>query len=332
MRIVDVTDAWEPQQNGVVRTMKRTRDEAAKLGHDLWFVTPNDFVSFPCPTYPEIRLSLVRAGSIGRRIEALKPDALHISTEGPLGYAARAWCRREGIPFTTAYHTRFPEYVQTRFRWPLDWSYAMLRRFHGAAARTMVATPSLHEDLTARGFGNLAYWSRGVDLDHFHPVGKGAIALKGPIFINVGRVAPEKNIEAFLALDLPGTKVVVGDGPARAGLERRFPEAVFLGRRSDADLPALYAAADVFVFPSRTDTFGLVLLEAMACGVPVAAYPVMGPRDVVTDPAAGALDEDLRAACLKALELKPEAARTHALRFSWESAAKQFLGNLAPIR
>ncbi len=332
MRIVDVTDAWEPQQNGVVRTMKRTREEAAKLGHDLWFVTPQDFVSFPCPTYPEIRLSLASSRGIGKRIEALRPEALHISTEGPLGYAARAWALREKVPFTTAYHTRFPEYVHTRFRWPLAWSYAMLRRFHTSAARTMVATRSLYEDLSERGFRHLVYWSRGVDLDHFRPVGRDALGLKRPIFINVGRVAPEKNIEAFLALDLPGTKVVVGDGPARAGLEKRFPEAVFLGRRTDADLPGLYAAADVFVFPSRTDTFGLVLLEAMACGLPVAAYPVMGPRDVVTDPAAGALDEDLRAACLRALALKPEAARAHALKFSWENAARQFLANLVPLR
>lgn len=332
MKVAIVTDAWLPQQNGVVRTLGRTRDELAKLGHEVAFVTPPDFVSLPCPTYPEIRLSLVTPRQVGRRIEALSPDALHISTEGPLGYAARAWAGREGAAFTTAYHTRFPEYVHARFRWPLSWSYAQLRRFHARATRTMVATRTLHEDLTARGFSHLAYWSRGVDIDQFRPGPKQAIAVPRPVFLYVGRVAIEKNVEAFLGLDLPGSKVVVGDGPARADLERRFPNARFLGSRPDSELPALYAAADVFVFPSLTDTFGLVMLEALASGVPVAAFPVMGPRDVLDDPKAGVLDTDLRAACLKALDLDPAAARAHALRYTWAAAAKQFLGNLSPLR
>ena len=338
MRITIVTDAWAPQVNGVVRTLSATRAELEALGHVVTMITPRSFATFPCPSYPEIRLALAGPGRIGKAIEDSRCDALHIATEGPLGWAARRHALRRGLRFTTAYHTRFPEYLQPRLGIPLGASYALLRRFHAPAANVMAPTPSIVDALTARGFANVVLWSRGVDLAAFTPASSGAAslpepALRRPVFLYVGRVAVEKNIEAFLGLDLPGTKWIVGDGPQRAALQRRHggPGIVWSGARDPNDLARLYAAADVFVFPSRTDTFGLVMLEAMACGLPVAAFDVPGPRDVVGGSDAGVLDQDLRQACLRALSIPRDRARAHAERFGWDAAARQFLGHLRPV-
>jgi glycosyltransferase involved in cell wall biosynthesis len=334
LRIAIVTDAWRPQVNGVVRTLTETKRQLEAAGHTVEMIAPECFTTFPCPTYPEIRLSLAGTKSVGRLIDAFAPDAVHIATEGPLGWAARGACLARKLPFTTAYHTRFPEYVQARIGAPLSWSYAVLRRFHSAASRVMVPTPTVKADLEHWGFANVVLWTRGVDLDLFRPGRRDRLATKPPIFVYVGRVAVEKNVEAFLSLDLPGSKWVVGEGPAMATLKARYPEASYLGVLQQTELAEVYSAADVFVFPSKTDTFGLVLLEAMACGTPVAAFPVTGPLDVLGDvpPAqsGGAMDDDLRAACLRALEIPRERARAHAMRYSWAECARQFADHLRP--
>jgi glycosyltransferase involved in cell wall biosynthesis len=329
-RITIVTDAWTPQVNGVVRSIEMTNRELGRLGVAVDMVTPADFRTVPLPTYPEIRLAVAGYRAVARRIEAGQPSCVHIATEGPLGFRARRWCLTNGVRFTTSYHTRFPEYVASRLPVPPALLYALVRRFHNAGRGCMVATPSLARELEAKGFRNLMPWSRGVDASIFRPYPDEppVLDLPRPIFLNVGRVSVEKNLEAFLALPLPGTKVIVGDGPARADLEARYPQAVFTGARHGIDLARHYASADVFVFPSRTDTFGNVLLEALACGVPVAAYPVTGPLDIIGGTGAGALDHDLRAACLRALDVPREAALAVARRYTWEAAAGQFLDNV----
>jgi glycosyltransferase involved in cell wall biosynthesis len=332
LRILLVTDAWEPQVNGVVRTLKTTARELTAMGHEVRFLTPLEFRTLPCPTYPEIRLSLFPGPKVNELIREFDPDVLHIATEGPLGMAARGFALRNDFPFTTAYHTRFPEYVHARFRLPLSWSYAWLRRFHGPSRSIMAPTQVVVDDLVANGFNNVKLWSRGVDADIFRPQPSKRLNSLPPIFLYVGRVAVEKNVEAFLALDLPGSKWVVGTGPALDRIRARFPEVNYLGVLEREDLAQVYAAADVFVFPSKTDTFGLVLLEAMACGLPVAAYPVTGPRDVIGDSKAGALHEDLRTACLAALSLKREDALARAGLFTWRAATEQFFGHLHPRR
>ena len=329
MKIAIVTDAWRPQTNGVVQTLSTTADALRSGGHDVAVIEPGQFRTFPCPTYPEIRLAWFPSRKLGAMLEAFDPDAVHIATEGTLGRAARGWCRRRRFPFTTSYHTQFPEYVRARAPIPLVVSYAHLRRFHSAAQRTMVATAAMQRQLESRGFRNLVRWTRGVDVSLFKPGDKAVLPFARPIALYVGRVAVEKNIEAFLRLDLPGTKVVIGDGPARAELEAKYPATRFVGYRFGAELAAHIAAADVFVFPSRTDTFGLVLLEAMACGVPVAAYPVTGPIDVVQPGVTGVLHTDLREAALTALKLDPAQCRAYALEHTWETATRQFLSNLA---
>jgi glycosyltransferase involved in cell wall biosynthesis len=331
MKIALVTDAWLPQTNGVVRTLTTTVEKLVQAGHEVTPITPGDFRTVPCPTYPEIRLALFAAGKVRRRLDALDPDAVHIATEGPLGLAARRWCLRRGRAFTTSYHTQFPEYVRARVPIPISVSYAFLRWFHCKAARTLVATASMRRTLEERGFRNLAFWGRGVDTNLFRPREERFLELPRPIWLYFGRVSVEKGIEDFLALNLPGTKLVVGDGPAAEGLHRTYPDAVFTGYRFGEELARHIAAADVFVFPSRTDTFGLVLLEAMACGVPVAAYPVTGPIDVVENGVTGVLGEDLRAAALAALDLDRRACREHALRYTWEAATRQFVAALAPV-
>lgn len=331
MKLVLVTDAWHPQTNGVVRTLATVTDHLRQGGDTVAVVAPDRFPGFPCPTYPEIRLAAVTWPRVWHAIEAEEPDHVHIATEGPLGWAARSLCLRRGWPFTTSFHTRFPEYIHARARVPVAWTYALMRRFHAPAARVMVATRTIHDDLARRGFANLAMWTRGVDTTLFKPRPKAVLREARPVFLYVGRVAVEKNVDAFLALDLPGTKVVVGDGPRLAHLRVHFPRARFLGAKFGAELAALYAAADVFVFPSRTDTFGLVLLEALACGVPVAAYPVPGPLDVVGGQGVGVLSEDLRAAALGALAIDPAACRRHAEAYSWAACAALFKAHLAPI-
>ena len=331
MRILIVTDAWSPQVNGVVTTVKNTVRELEALGHTVGLITPEGFTTLPCPTYPEIRLALAAGARVARMIEEFEPDAVHLETEAPLGLAARRHCLTSGRPFTTAYHTQFPEYVHARCRLPLAISYRWLRWFHGAAEAVLVPTPAIYRRLSARGFTNLAYWSRGVDLSVFAPAQREPRIQERPIFLYAGRVAIEKSLEDFLRLDLPGTKWVVGDGPARAGLESNFPRAVFHGMKYGSELAYFYQQADAFVFPSRTDTFGLVLVEAMACGTPVAAYPVTGPIDVIRDPAVGALSEDLRAAALSALALDRGAVRNYAQQYSWAKATRQFLEQLRPV-
>lgn len=327
MHVLVATDAWRPQVNGVVRTYERLALEAEKFGFEFSFLAPNAFSTLPCPTYPEIRLALAGPRAIARHIETASPDFIHIATEGPLGLMTRAYCRKRGRPFTTSYHTRFPEYVSARLPVPKAWCYGMQRWFHGGAAATFVATRSVAGELEARGFQKLMLWSRGVDTELFRPRKVRQFG-PSPVFLYVGRIAVEKNIEAFLNLDLPGRKVLVGSGPQLLELRRRFPDALFTGHRDGEDLALAYASADVFVFPSLTDTFGLVLLEALASGVPVAAYPASGPKDVVTDPRAGTLDRDLRTAALTALSLDGTAARAHALRYSWEQSARQFIDNV----
>ncbi len=333
MKILIVTDAWDPQVNGVVRTLKSTRRELEKMGHDVDLVTPQEFHTVPCPTYPEIRLSIFPARRVNQRIADARPDAIHIATEGPLGLAARRYAIRQGLPFTTAYHTRFPEYVKARIGVPLAITYRFLRWFHGKAQAILVPTRVVKADLEAAGFApeRVVLWSRGVELDIFKPGPRAANDLRPPIFLYVGRVAVEKNIEAFLELDLPGSKWVAGEGPLLARLKLEYPDVRFTGVLDQTQLAEVYNAADVFVFPSRTDTFGLVLLEALACGCPVAAYPVTGPIDVIGDAAAGALNDDLGTACLRALEIDRSTARAHAERYSWEACTRQFLAQLHPI-
>ncbi|HEY8162606.1 MAG TPA: glycosyltransferase family 1 protein [Methylocystis sp.] len=331
MRILVATDAWRPQVNGVVRSLESVAEAATSLGVEIDFLTPRDFNSFPMPTYREISLAIATPRAVRRRLEQ-NYDHIHIATEGPIGLATRAVCLRDKRVFTTSFHTRFPEYIHARTGLPVGLAYAALRRFHNAGAGVMVATPSLARELDARGFRRLLRWSRGVDHSIFTPKAKIPLDFPRPIFLSAGRLAVEKNVEAFLALDLPGSKLVAGDGPARAALEARFPDAHFLGVKTPSELAALYASSDVFVFPSRTDTFGIVLLEALACGLPVAAYPVMGPVDVVGGGNAGILDEDLRAAALAALEIPREAAYAYARAFTWENCARQFLDNIAYAR
>jgi glycosyltransferase involved in cell wall biosynthesis len=328
MKILVVTDAWHPQVNGVVRTLTQMAAEAPALGAELQFMVPGEFFTVPMPSYPEIRLALVSPGMVERRLDQIAPDAIHIATEGPLGHAMRRHCLRRGLAFTTSFHTRFPDYLAERVpfgAWPGELAWAWLRRFHAPASAVMAATPTLARELAERGFRNVKLWPRGVDATLFRPRAERVLDLPRPIFLTVGRLAVEKNLEAFLALELPGSKVVVGDGPARVALEREFPDAVFLGTKEGEALAEIYAAADAFVFPSRTDTFGLVILEALASGVPVAAFPAPAPRDVMGDVPVGVLDEDLRTACLGALGCSREACRDFALRMSWTESARLFL-------
>ena len=332
MRILLATDAWPPQVNGVVRTLTELIRELGRLGHEVTVIEPGLFRTIPCPGYAEIRLALGVRKRIGALIERAQPDAVHIVTEGPIGLAARRWCMKHDLGFTTAFHTRFPEYLAERMVAPAWLTYALLRRFHAPARGVMVATPSVAQALAAHGFANLRPWTRGVDRDLFDPAKRDdEIGFKRPVFLSVGRIAPEKNLPAFLGLDLPGSKVVVGEGPQLAELRRRFPLAHFLGRRENGKLARLYASSDVFVFPSRTDTFGLVMLEALASGLPVAAYPVAGPLDVIGDSGAGALDDDLRKAALAALAIPHAQARAHALTFTWSACAAQFVEQLCQV-
>jgi len=331
MRIALITDAWTPQRNGVVRVLDSLTRTLARMGHAVTVIEPSRFPTIPCPGYAEIPLALFPSRRMSRLLAAARPEAVHIATEGPLGWAARAWCLKHRRPFTTAYHTKFPEYVAARTGLPAAASYAVLRRFHAPSSAILCPAPSVLGELRDRGFAQAVEWSHGVDTDTFRPRGKDLFDLPRPIFGYVGRVAVEKNLPAFLSLDLPGSKLVVGDGPARAGLIARFPDAEFRIVNGDDELSRAFSAIDVFVFPSRTDTFGLVMLEALAAGVPVAAFPVTGPRDVVDGAPVGVLSEDLRGAALAALSLSPAACRAHAQRFSWDTVAEQFLGRLHPF-
>lgn len=333
MKVLIATDAWHPQVNGVVRTLGHIAREGRALGVEIQFLTPDQYWTLPMPSYPEIRLALIGPGDVERRLQTEAPDAIHIATEGPIGHAVRRICLRRGLPFTTSFHTRFPDYLAGRLpvpeRWTTELTWGWLRRFHAPATATMAATPTLVSELAMRGFRNVKLWPRGVDAQLFRPRSGVDLKLPRPVFLTVGRLAVEKNLEAFLALDLPGCKVVVGDGPLRSVLERRFPDAVFIGARHGEALANIYAAADVFVFPSRTDTFGLVLLEALASGLPVAAFPAAAPRDVIGRAPVGCLDEDLRRACLGALTYQRENCRAFALGMTWTASARIFIGHVA---
>ncbi|RGP41853.1 D-inositol 3-phosphate glycosyltransferase [Altererythrobacter insulae] len=331
--IAIVTDAWHPQANGVVRTLSTTCDILRGWGHDVTVISPDNYASLPCPTYPEIRLAITRPGAVGRRLAKLKPDAVHIATEGPLGITARNHCVRRNVAFTTAYHTQFPEYVARRTGISPDRIWPFIRWFHRPAQRVMVATVSVRQQLRDKGINQLHHWSRGVDLDCFNPQAtppREFRNLAGPIMIYVGRVAVEKNIEAFLDCDYPGSKVIVGDGPARKELQARYPDALFLGKRTGRELAGCYAGADVFVFPSKTDTFGLVMIEALACGTPVAAYPVAGPVDIISEEV-GALSEELERAIDIARYSSRDTCAQIGASYSWEAAAEQFIAGLAPL-
>jgi glycosyltransferase involved in cell wall biosynthesis len=332
MRIAIVTDAWSPQINGVVTTLNRTIDWLKRQGHEVLVIEPSDFRTVPMPSYPEIRVALFPARQVARMLDAFSPDALHVSTEGPLGLAGRKYAIRKALPFTTAYHTRFPEYLRKRLPIPLSISYMWVRWFHNAAERVMVSTESLRQELAGHGFKNLVILSRGVDTELFVPrKHKNLLDGKRPVFLYLGRVAVEKNIEAFLSLDLYGSKHVIGDGPALEALKARHPEVRFHGYKTGKDLANHLACADVMVFPSLTDTFGLVVLEAMACGVPVAAYPVQGPVDIIENGRSGYTHENLKIAAEKARTVDPLQCRERALQFSWDAVGQQFFDNLAPV-
>lgn len=341
MRIALATDAWHPQVNGVVRSLSSTVDGLRRRGHEVTVIEPSRFWTLPCPTYPEIRLSVACTLNVRRILDKIRPHSVHIATEGPIGWAARGWCLKNGHHYTTAFHTRFPDYVSIRSGIPAEWIWKAMRRFHGQAERTFTATATLAEELQSHGIARTHHWPRGVDLDQFNPAVSPhpyMARLPGPVMLNVGRVAVEKNIEAFLDLDVRGSKVVVGDGPALGKLRARYPQVCFLGAMHGAELASAYTAADVFVFPSRTDTFGLVNIEALASGVPVAAYPVPGPLDIIGLAGRGqhggkwqigALDEDLKQAVGRALKADRVAAAAEARHYSWDACTSRFIAGLA---
>ena len=328
MKIIIATDAWKPQINGVVTTLEKIGDELTTLGNKVKYITPEYFRTFPCPSYPSIRLAIWPGNKVSTMLDEFDPDAIHIATEGPLGQATRSYCIKHKLKFTSSYHTQFPEYIRLRAPVPVSWSYAFLRRFHIKAMRTMVPTLSQQRRLIERNFSNVVICSRGVDTGQFYPRSKDFIDAPRPVSMYMGRVAIEKNIEAFLDLDLPGTKVIVGDGPDLLILKKKYPDVIFTGFKRGAELAQYLAAADVFVFPSLTDTFGLVMLEAMACGVPVAAFPVTGPIDVVIQGKTGVLDNDLKKAVLQALELNPDDCVVYARKSSWRNCAETFFNHL----
>ena len=328
MRVLVATDAWRPQVNGVVRTYERLLEEIEDLGCEITLLTPQEFRTVPCPTYPEIRLALPAYSYVIERLDVINPDAVHIATEGPIGWMTRRYCKKRGVPFTTAFHTRFAEYVSSRFGVPEQWTYALQRRFHAAGAGMMVASESLRRDLEARGFERMMSWTRGVDTDLFRPRDVRLFGNDQPVLLYVGRVAIEKNIKAFLDLDVEGRKVVVGSGPMLDSFKALYLDVTFTGKLVGEALAEAYSSADAFVFPSLTDTFGIVLLEAIASGVPVAAFPVTGPIDNVTPGITGALDQDLAAAVRAALELDRNSVRNGALNFSWDNAARMFIANI----
>ena len=337
MKILLVTDAWHPQVNGVVRTLDKTVTQLRRCGHEVEVIAPSDdYFTLPLPTYPDIRLAPFAYRDVKRRMIAFGPEAIHIATEGPLGQMAKFLCLKWAMPFTTSYHTKFPEYVKARFPFiPLSWPYRFVREFHNAGGRTMVTTPSMVDFLGQKGFTKLAPWARGVDTALFNPDKKQApedvyAGLERPIWVNVGRVAVEKNLKAFLDLDLPGTKVIVGDGPQLSALEKQYTDVIFVGAKFETELARHFADANIFVFPSKTDTFGLVIIEAMASGLPVAAHPASGPVDIIPGSGAGIVHDDLQHACLEALKLRPEDAVKHAKNYNWEAVTNVFFDLLTP--
>lgn len=330
LRIAIVSDAYYPHVSGVARSIEATADELRKRGHEILIVAPKDYrMKVPMLGYPEIKLVVAPGKKLRKLLDDFNPDALHISVEGPLGMAARSYAKKRKLHFTTAYHTRFPEYAQIYAKIPLAWTYAFARWFHNGASSVMVAADSLKNDLEKWGIKNMVIWPRGVDTELFDPKKKRELPHEGPIFMYMGRVAPEKNIDAFLQLDLPGTKYIVGDGPDRKRLEKKFPDAIFTGYKFGDELASYLAAADVFVFPSLTDTLGLVMLEANACGTPVATFPSQASEAVIKEGENGVVREDLKEACMEALKLSREKCREIACQNGWSVPADMFLANLA---
>ncbi len=332
MKLTLISDAWRPQINGVVTTLENIVNQLKEQGHEILLLTPDRFPTLPCPTYPSIRLAMVSQRKVAQLIDGFAPQHIHIATEGPLGLAARNYCATRKLAHTTSLHTLFPEYINLRCGIPVNYGYAYLRWFHSKASRVLVTTESIRNHLQGYGMNNLRVWSRGVDLDRYHPDKKMLIDVPGPISMYVGRVAVEKNLDAFLQLDTPGTKFVIGDGPTLGTLKTAYPDVHFVGFKTGDELAGYLATADVFVFPSRTDTYGVVMLEALASGVPVAAFPVPGPKDVITDPLVGCLDENLQTAVNTALTLNSDICRQFARRFSWQNCASQFKHALVPIK
>lgn len=334
LKIAFITDAWHPQINGVVTTIENTCKTLRAQGHEVLLIAPDRFTTVPCPSYPSIKLSIFCYAKVKQLLHEFQPDHIHIATEGPLGLAARKYCLKHQLAFTSSFHTLFAEYVNLRFKVPVSWGYRLLRWFHRPATHTMVATQQVQEDLVKRGFSaeKFVRWSRGVDTERFKPRANSAVEHPRPLSMYVGRVAIEKNLEDFLNLDIPGTKMVVGDGPALSKLQKNYPEAVFTGFQTGDTLAEIMASADVFVFPSKTDTFGIVMLDALASGVPVAAYPVQGPVDVLLNDETGCMRTDLHDAFHAALKLDKARCRQHALEYSWQNCSAQFLHNLVPVK
>jgi len=328
MKIAIITDAWEPQVNGVVRTLKATTEELRKLGHHVTVLSHIGHKTIPCPGYRSIRLALFPAKKLARDLETIKPDAIHIATEGPLGIAARRWCLKNNITFTTSYHPQFPEYLRLRLPIPTRLTYAWLRHFHSKAIYTLVPTESQKKRLKSHRFRHIKVWGRGVDTTIFNRSNPKKFDYQKPIMVYMGRTAIEKNIEAFLSLELPGTKLVIGDGPDLTLLKQKYPNVIFAASKSGHVLGSWVAGGDVFVFPSKTDTFGLVNLEAMACGLPVAAYPVTGPKDIIKEGITGAMDEDLKVAITKALTINSHACLNYAQQTSWTKVSILFASYL----
>ncbi|MGH1542943.1 MAG: glycosyltransferase family 4 protein [Arenicella sp.] len=336
-KLLLITDAWSPQTNGVVTTLKTVLTELEKRGYQTDVIHPGLFNTIPLPFYPEIKLAIMPARKMRRLIEAFKPDHVHIATEGTLGAAAKRIFDNRGWRYTTSLHTKFPEYVNARLPFiKVEWGYSVLKRFHQKASSVLVTTSSLRDELMANGLDkeNLVIWGRGVDSDHYRPDPEklNNADKELPLLTYVGRLAIEKNLQAFLDVDVPGRKRLVGDGPQRAELERKYPEVEFAGYKYGEDLVSEYQQADVFVFPSRTDTFGLVMLEAMACGTPVAAFPVPGPVDVVQQSKTGVLDEDLASAIKGALQLNRQDCREYAEKQSWQAVTQRLLDEIVPFR
>ena len=341
MKIVIATDAWLPQINGVVRTLEMTVKLLRERGHEVTVINPDQFRTIPCPGYGEIRLAIAPRVGMRRALSRTSPDIVHISTEGPIGWSARRWCLAHHVPFTTAFHTRFPDYASVRTGLSPDFFWPLMRRFHAPSRAILAATPRLMDELAGRGILHTRPWTRGIDTTIFKPrlTPHPALAdLPRPILLSVGRVAIEKNLESFLDAPVAGTKVVVGEGPALAQLQKQYPGVIFMGALSGGELAQAYAAADVFVFHSKTDTFGLVMIEALACGVPVAGYPVPGPLDIIgaegrgvfgdLQMPVGAVDTSLSVAITRALECDRKQAAKFGAGFTWDSATDQFLDAL----
>ena len=335
MKILIVTDAWYPQVNGVCRTLKNLGDELKKIGHQVEYIEPNQFFTVPMPKYNEIKLSLNVWPRVGKLISKADADIIHIATEGPIGIFAKRYCVKNKLKFTTSYHTQFDKYLKLYYPYlPIKLAQKFLKGFHSKAEKILVTTQSMKDELQEIGFDKdkMVVWTRGANHGAFQKPKKINLEYKRPIYLYVGRVSIEKNIRAFLDLDLEGTKLIVGKGPDLDKLKKEYPEAIFRGERTNGELASYFASSDVFVFPSKTDTFGIVIIEALKCGLPVAAYPVAGPKDIFNGTNIGSLNNDLKKAALEALKSDRSACIEHAKKYTWENCAKIFLNSAVSNR